>query len=224
VAAGKRSKAIPVTCGVAALQFETNIDADCSAVVKGGVLCVTLAGKWSAANGVTGLLNPKGMRANMRQGCRIFADCNTPNGEKSQGRNKSETDTGGYSTPKGRGGQSGQSPVQHARAGELASLFDPLLLKSCGRSLSGDWRGLQTACDAIGDTPHDWLVKLVIERAARPISGIRAVTAICREISHNWRKSKDLPPEKRIPTREEIMAMAAEDKRRRLARDKGRVA
>jgi hypothetical protein len=36
---------------------------------------------------------------------------------------------------------------------------------------------------------------------------------ILREITHNWRKTKDLPPGKRDLTAQEIKAMVDEDKR-----------
>jgi hypothetical protein len=214
VAAGKRSKAIPVTCGVASIQFEaSNFDAECSAVVQGGVLLVTLAG-W-----VNGLLNQKEINAKPRHGCRIFTD----------GSEANQVNTGGQSSQKGRGRQSnGTSPVQHPRAAELCSLFDSFLLKSCGKSLSGDSVALLAACEAIQDVDHDFLVKVVVERASRPISSPRAAVAICKEVAHNWKKAKGLPPERKLPTREEIDAIVAQEREQRLKKQaearKGHVA
>jgi hypothetical protein len=70
---------------------------------------------------------------------------------------------------------------------------------------------LLAACEAIQAVPHDYLVKCVVDRASRPISGGKAVVAICKEIAGNWGKSKDLPPESKLPTREEIDAMIARE-------------
>ena len=94
------------------------------------------------------------------------------------------------------------------RGEELVHLFDPILLKSCHKSLSADHFALQACSEAIRDVPHDVLVKRVIERASRPINSPRACVAICLEIEANWRRVKDLPAEKKLPTREEILEMA----------------
>lgn len=88
--------------------------------------------------------------------------------------------------------------VEHPRAAEVAGLFDSFLLKSCQKSLSADETAWQAACEAIADVPNTFLVKSVVERAARPISSPRAAVAICREIAANWQKSKDLPSKKPV--------------------------
>jgi len=205
VGAGKTSKPIKVECGVESISFATTLDADFSAVVEGGRLLVSAVPKWEPANGVNGLLQTNGIDEKPRQGCRGFVPTTTPVKQVS----------GGQSSQKGRGAQSkiGTSPVQHPRAGELSELLDPFLLRSCQKSLSGDLACLQSACDAIEDVPHDWLVKAVVERAARPINSPRTAVLILREITHNWRKTKDLPPGKRDLTAQEIKAMVDEDKR-----------
>lgn len=202
VPAGKRSKAIPVKCGVASLQFESNVDAECSAVVQGGVLLVTLAGKWKPETGVNGLLKTDELKEKPRQGCRILPSETT--GEDQV--NTRQVHTGGQSSRKTRASQStGTSPVQHPRAAELSSLFDPFLLRFCGKSLSGDSVALLAACEAIGDVDHDFLVKVVVERAARPINSPRAAVAICKEIAHNWQKGKNLSPESGLaPSRHDV--------------------
>ena len=194
VGAGKTSKPIKVECGVESISFATTLDADFSAVPK-----------WEPANGVNGLLQTNGINEKPRQGCRGFVPTATPVKQV----------FGGQSSQKGRGAQSkiGTSPVQHPRAGELSELLDPFLLRFCQKSLSGDPTCLQSACEAIEDVPHDWLVKAVVERAARPINSPRTAVLILREITHNWRKTKDLPSGKRDLTAQEIKAMVDEDKR-----------
>ena len=104
------------------------------------------------------------------------------------------------------------------RGEELVHLFDPILLKSCHKSLSADHFALQACSEAIRDVPHDVLVKRVIERASRPINSPRACVAICREIEANWQRVKDLPAEKKLPTREEILEMAAQERAERRKR------
>jgi hypothetical protein len=89
--------------------------------------------------------------------------------------------------------------VEHPRAAEVAGLFDSFLLKSCQKSLSADEAAWQAACEAITDVPNTFLVKSVVERAARPISSPRAAVAICREIAANWQKVKNLPAAQQVP-------------------------
>lgn len=175
VAAGKKSKAYPVDCGVSSLQFDVRkLDADCSAVVKDGVLLVTLEPKWEAKQGVEGLQKAKGIQANMRQGCRISPSEST--GKERKGDRRT----------------SGENKVIHPRGEELSSLFDPLIHKWCGKTLSGDSQTLLKACNAIGDTPHDQLVKDVIERAGRRLTLLH-VEAFCKEAAHNWQAGKRIP-------------------------------
>ena len=89
--------------------------------------------------------------------------------------------------------------VEHPRAAEVAGLFDSFLLKSCQKSLSADESAWQAACEAIADVPNTFLVKSVVDRAARPISSPRAAVAICREIAANWQKVKNLPAVQQVP-------------------------
>ena len=88
----------------------------------------------------------------------------------------------------------GRTIGEHPRAGELAKLFDPILLRSCGRLLSADAVAFFQALDALGDLPHDFLVKFVIQRAERPISSPKVCASIVKDALVNWRASKDLPP------------------------------
>ena len=197
VAPGKLSKAIKVECGISALQFAADIDAEYSAVVQGGTLLVSLK-RWESKDGISisGETRSNGINdltSNSRHPCRQDAD--SKERTESETRSKSEQVAGGQSSPGGRGNQSrqGKPPVHHPRSEELFALFDPFLLKSCGKSLSGDSVALLAGCEAIQDVDHDFLVKCVVDRAARPISGPRAAVAICLEIAGNWQKVKNMP-------------------------------
>jgi hypothetical protein len=224
-APGKLSKPVKIPCGVASLQFVDDIDSEMSAVVEPGGILVVSRKTWQASDSVTGLKKTKGISEKPRQGCRGIPNCNS--GTEGETRIEGEQVTGGQSSPQGGGSQSRQGipPVQkqarqpqpditsyHPRSKELADLFDPFLLKSCGKSLSGDHTALLAACEAIQDTDHDFVVKCVVDRAARPISGPRAAVAICLEIAHNWHRRKNMPPEDRLPTREEINAMIEKER------------
>lgn len=88
---------------------------------------------------------------------------------------------------------------EHPRAAELSSLFDPLLLRSCNRSLSADTVALECACNAVGDIDHDFLVKWIIERAERPIRSPKHCGTMLKECRKNWEKVKNLPAAQRIP-------------------------
>ena len=175
VSAGKKSKEYPVECGVSAVQFDVRkVDADCSAVVKDGVMCVTLEPKVEA-----------------------------PRAEAPQARKPER-----------------EYVCDHPRAQELCAIFDPLLWKSSHKTLSGDISCLQSACEAIGDTPHEILEKFVVGRSSRAISGGPAVVAICKEVGANARRAVSLPVEKKLPTHEELDAMVARDREARLAKEK----
>lgn len=220
VGAGKTSRPIKVACEVESISFNMQaLDGHFSAVLQGGRLLVTAEPKWKSSDGVSGLVKQKEIAEKPRQGCRIFEDSKKrTEGEK---RIESEQLAGGQSSQKGAGVQSkGTSPVQHPRSEELSSLFDPLLLKSCNKSLSADHVALLGACEAIADTPHDFLVKVVIERASRAISSPRAAVAIVREVAANWQKVKDMPASAKPITREEMDAMVAKDRAARLAKQR----
>ena len=180
ITAGKKSKPVKVECGVTALQFHADIDAECSAMVQGGVLLVSLKQRWQAKDGVTVSNGINGLTSKIRHGCRE----DRPKGSLPPQADKH------------------QKRVIHARAAELSALFDPLLLKSCGKSLSEDSVMLLAACEAIGEVPHDHLVKCVIDRAARSLK-MSHIRPLCREIAANWEKMKGLParglPDKKAP-------------------------
>jgi hypothetical protein len=210
VTAGKKSKAFKVDCGVSALQFDVRqLDADCSAMVKDGVLLVTLEPKWNAGSGVEGLKKQKGIEENRRQICR--SSPSETEGKASSGNRRT----------------SGESAVKHPRAEELSALFDGPIYQSCKKTLSGDPVALKKACEAIADTPHEYLVDFLSERASRKILPLHA-PSICSEALHNWQKSGELPAQKKEVTREEINKIiereTAELAAKRAALKKGRVA
>lgn len=211
VGAGKKSKAYPVDCGVSALQFDVRqLDADCSAVVKDGVLLVTLEPKWDASKSLNGLLKEKGIEEKIRQGCRISPSQTRGKGTKGERRTSGED-----FTPEKL--KSARILASHPRAAELSALFDGPIYQSCKKTLSGDPVALKKACQAIADTPHDYLVEFMEGRAERKIIPLH-VPSICLEALHCWRKSKDMPVAKRDLTREEMDAMVARDRAARLAK------
>jgi hypothetical protein len=171
IAAGRHSRPVKVECGVSALQFLANIDAECSAVVKDGVLRVNLQ-CFEQAKSVTGQTNGiNKLDLPPRQVCRDDTQKPIVGGKKVSGRSKGE--------------------IAHPRAAELVALFDPLLLRWSGKSLSGDPVMLLKACEAIGETPHDILVHDVVERSERPLK-VSHVESLCREIAHNWTRGKSI--------------------------------
>ena len=197
VRAGRKSKRFPVVCGVSDFECEVKgtLDAECSAVVKDGVLRVTLEAKWDGKTLGNATLQQKGIEEKPRHGCRISP--NEQRGKQTKGERRNE----------------GENVSQlHPRAAELCKLFDPLILKWCGKTLSGDSQALLKACSAIGDTPGDVLVsELMKERAGREIKPLH-VAAICKEIEHNWKAGKGLPRKKDL-TREDIDAMIAAERK-----------
>jgi hypothetical protein len=92
----------------------------------------------------------------------------------------------------------GRTTGEHPRSAELARLFDPILLKSCQRSLSADQVAFDQALNALGDLPHDFLVKFVIQRAERPISSPKVCASILKEAVANWRKAEAMPERKPV--------------------------
>lgn len=180
VKAGAKSKRTKVDCGVAWFETEVRgkLDAEYSAVVQDGVLRVIIEGKWDGKSLKNELLQQKGLDEKPRQGCR---------GDSSQ--------TEGKRTKGERGTKGENAAVKHPRAEELSSLFDPLIHRWCGKTLSGDSQALLQACIAIGDTPHDVLVKAGVGRGSRTLTPLHVV-AVCREIEHNWRKGGELPVSK----------------------------
>jgi hypothetical protein len=118
---------------------------------------------------------------------------------RSAARHASTEKPAGQSDRKGEQEAKGEVKAKHPRADELARLFDPILLRSCQRSLSADQVAFTSALDTLGDLPHDFLVKFVIQRAERPISSPKVCASILKEARANWERLKDLPEAERIP-------------------------
>jgi hypothetical protein len=213
VVPGKPSKPVRVDCGITSLQFLDDIDSEFSAVVEPGGTLVVSRRSWKASDGVGGLQQAKGLQEKPRQICRG----NEPKG----GRRNSETQQSVASGRRENSRGSVTPAVQHPRADELSALFDPILLEHCHKSLSGDTIALRAACEAIGDTDRQFLIDCVTERGKRKLL-VTHILPLCREIAHNWKKSKGLPPKKSLPTRAERDAMIEEEKRE-LARRRRRV-
>jgi hypothetical protein len=196
VRAGKKTKRLPVPCGVAFFECKVTgqIDAGVSAVIKDGVFQVTVEGKWDGRSTKGDLLHRKELQETQRHHSREKANTAPRNSKRSK------------------------SEETHPRAAELSALFDPLLLKSCGKSLSGDPPMLQAACEAIAGADQDYVARCAVDRAFRPISGPKVVVSICKEIAANWEKVKGLPANQRIPEpkkrdsfTERVMAKAREN-------------
>jgi len=176
VAAGCRSRAYAIKTGVRDYELdlsESPIDIEMSAAVISGRFVVKCVGQVET-------LRSKGNAK--REKSNTYGD--SP-GSTVPGNTKIPPNVGRRTTT--------QVEVQHPRAEELSSLFDPLLLKSCGKSLSGDPQMLLAACEAIAEVPHDYLVKCVIDRAERPLK-VSHVKALCKEVAYNFEAGKKIPP------------------------------
>ena len=99
VRAGRKSKRYPVECGIASCEFEVKgkLDAECSAVVKDGVLRVILEGKWDGKTLGTSALQQKGIEEKPRHGCRISP--NEPRGKQTKGERRTKAKTFRNSIP-----------------------------------------------------------------------------------------------------------------------------
>jgi hypothetical protein len=205
VRAGKQSKRYGVDGAVTHTQFlvRGNLDAECSAVLKDGVLQVILEGKWDGKKLGNVSLQAKGIEEKPRHS-RGGSPSVHPSSEKRT---------------------SGESKTSHPRAAELSALFDAPIYQSCKKTLSGDPVALRKACQAVEDVPHEYLVEFLEGDPERNIQG-RAMRAIlpnhvhliCAEALHNWQKSKDMPVKPKKLTREEMDEMVRRDREARLAR------
>jgi hypothetical protein len=115
-----------------------------------------------------------------------------------------------------------EAKAKHPRAEELARLFDPLLLRSCQRSLSADSVVFSEVLDVLGDVPHDFLVKFVVERAKRPISSPKVCLSIVKDVVQSWREMKGLSDAQRIPPqssgRKSFAESVRDEAQRRIAK------
>jgi hypothetical protein len=174
VKGGKTSRAWPINCGVKSFQVcnPNSLDLRYDAVVQAGRLLITpqvleRRSKGESVEKAKTVAN-KGTSLNRgRHGCHPDA----------------------FSSPPKRGvSGTGRTQGEHPRSEELSALFDPLLLRSCHKSLSADRVALSEACEAVGQCDHDWLVKYVIDRFERPVKSPRYARLICREANQNWEK------------------------------------
>jgi hypothetical protein len=109
--------------------------------------------------------------------------------------------------------------VTHPRAPELVKLFDPILAASASRLLSGDSASLLSACEAVADCDHHFLVKFAVQRSERPVKSPLHVKTICAEALASWKTSKVLTAAGvGSVSLEDIRAMAAKEKAARLGR------
>ena len=177
VKAGEYSEAVKIPCAVSSFRFQAGgaVDLAFTAVVKNGQFTVSTCEV--LAQGET-----KAKHSN------VSNDLTSPS-------RHSGLETKSF---KGEEKAKWRTTGEHPRAAELAKLFDPILLKSCGRSLSADQVAFDQALNALGDLPHDFLVKAVIQRAERPISSPKVCASILKEALANWRKGEALPDRKPV--------------------------
>jgi len=112
---------------------------------------------------------------------------------KSEGnkRVKTLTEDMDVLAPPAKGGNAGR--VKHPRAGEILALFDPFLQKSGALLLAMHSQSLIKACDALGDTDHDFLVHFLMGpggRGSAPIKHARFVPMICEDAKRAWERDK----------------------------------
>lgn len=206
LAAGAVSKVFPVSCGVRSFRHKSEgvVDLEFSCVIQAGELLVVskvpddLAEKIAKENGRSNGINEN--TSFPRHGCRGESEAIPPNAGKVNPLKKT---------------------VEHPRAAELVQLFDPILARSGSRLLSGDNESLKAACLAVGDCEHNFLVKIAVERAARPLASPSVVHKVCADALASWKTSKVLKASGVSDlSMDEIRAMAARDKAARLARKK----
>jgi hypothetical protein len=209
VRSGAQSRSIPVTCGVKCVRVQntSKVDLSFDAVVQAGELIVVsrVADKW------------------LEKAEKQFLAAIKVNRLDSPERHWRQR-TSGESESKAKQRISGESAADyckiHPRAQEICNLFDPLLLKSQARLLSADSKALSEACQAVGACDHDFLVKFVMLRAAKPINSPLHIKLIVREAAANWEKVRNLPVGQQIPPkpvkRTSLVQRALDESRRRL--------
>lgn len=176
IAPGRASKAAKVNGGVTEFVFQNDSDcaADCSAVLQSGRLVAI----FKASAQATGELKAK-------------AQC-SPGVTSEKGEEKGNAARHGCRGVPANGGipiPPQALTVDHPRAAELIKIFDPLLAAGHVALLSSDLSSLSSACSAIQDCDHNYLVKFAVQRAARKIGSPRSVVAICTEALASWKAS-----------------------------------
>ena len=209
VRAGHRERSVPITSGTKSFRLDwqtPGLDLRYQAVIDSGEVIVTACIAETKKS-----QNDKRKSVAKRAESVVYRE---PSGHGCPENAKTPPNEGIGNHPRKRGLTT--TRVEHPRAPELCALFDPLLLKSCHKSLSEDPAMLLAACEAIGKADHDFLVKAVIDRSARELK-LSHVKALCKEIAANWERVKHLPPAKRLPSREEIDEMIRQDKEKLAA-------
>jgi hypothetical protein len=202
LAAGALSKVFPLSCEVKTFRYklEGPVDADISCVIQAGEILVTsrFPDDWreKVANAIP---RSNGINENTsfpRHGCREEAPKLAP--------------------------KPPALTVDHPRAAELIKIFDPLLAAGHVALLSSDLSSLSSACSAIQDCDHNYLVKFAMQRAARKIGSPRSVVAICTEALQSCQASLTAPAHSDVS--EETAAMirdiAAKERAKRYGRGK----
>jgi hypothetical protein len=184
VKAGHRERALPITAGAKSFRFEwetAGVDLRYTAAIHSGEVVVTACiaeSKTLESKQHAKRAESTSYESSSGHGC--------PNGQKIP------PNGGTRNTPQKGGVKTTPVEVTHSRAAELSSVFDPLIYRWCQRTLSGDPTVLQQACEAIGDTPNDILVKVAVERGSRTLTPLH-VPALCRQIAADWQRSKTMP-------------------------------
>jgi hypothetical protein len=196
--AGAVSKAFAVNCGVSHFQakVEGPVDIELSAVIKAGVFTAAIR-------------FPDDWREKVVESLKASSGINDIPGTFRRGRRNSEANVG--RNPNGANIGRKSAGVDHPRAAELVTLFDPLLGKSGAVLLAMDETSLRAACEAVQDCDHDYLVKFAVNRAAVPIKRPSHVKLICAEALASWKASKVLNSAGAV-TREQIDAMIAQER------------
>jgi hypothetical protein len=176
-AAGSMSKVFPVTTGVRGFRYKVTgpVDMEFTCVVQAGEILVDskvpddFLQKLEKQSGRSNGINEN--TSIPRHGCR--------------GESETIPTNAGSTIPT-------KKTVDHPRAAELVKLFDPILAQSAARLLSGDAASLRSACAAVADCDHNFLVKIAVERSAREVKSPAMVAAICRDALASWKASKVL--------------------------------
>jgi hypothetical protein len=167
---GHKSRSIPINCGVRSVRMDweaKSLDLQFSAVVDSGELVIS------------GSLPDEQAERRTKDAKREESVAS----DDSRGRT-------GPRHPANAGIQTPTNAVSHPRAAELSQLFDPLTYRHCERTLSAEPKYLQSACENIGDTPHDFLVKAAVARGVRRLEP-HHVPALCSQIQKDWKAGKD---------------------------------
>jgi hypothetical protein len=184
VKAGQQSKPIKVNTGVRSLRIHWEskvLDLTFQAVVTSGELILT-----GTVPEESLLKSKQDAKPEESTRSRHSSGHGSPNGREiphNAGRRSSPHSGGVKTTP---------VEVDHARAAELAAIFNPLIFNHCKQTLSGDPRFHLQACEAIGDTPHDDIVKAAVDRGARVLRPSH-IPSLCQQIRHDWEAGKSMP-------------------------------